>query len=87
MKIVIVRHPGDNGKYLFKVPEDKDLLKGNFVLVLNKNGVTAGECMCNSFCVDETAFEELRLKFGAQKELKPVIGIMTSKIWEAENES
>ena len=86
MKIVIIRHPGDNGRYLFEVSPYKTLVKGDFALVRNKNGLTVGECMCSSFDVDETVFEELRLKFGAAKELKPVVGIMIKQFWEVENE-
>lgn len=87
MKIVIIRHPGDNGRYLFEVPSYGSLAKGDFVLVRNKNGLTVGECMCNNFEVDETVFEELRLKFGAAKELRRVVGIMARELWEVENES
>lgn len=52
-KIVIVHHLKDVQHYLFSVPDDQNLNKGDLVLVRNSRGEVPAVCVCSSFSVPE----------------------------------
>lgn len=80
-KIVVVKHFGDNGHYLFSVPAHKDLKQGDTVMVKNKRGDTTAKCICDSFEVSEGVLKALAAKYGATLPLAPVIGVMKPEWW------
>lgn len=73
-KIVIVHHLKDVQYYLFSVPDDQNLNKGDLVLVRNSRGEVPAVCVCSSFSVPENVLSTLQQRYGG-KSLKPVIGI------------
>ena len=73
-KIVIVHHMKDVQHYLFSVPDDQNLNKGDLVLVRNARGEVPAVCVCSSFSVPENVLNALQQRYGG-KSLKPVIGI------------
>lgn len=73
-KIVIVHHLKDVQHYLFSVPDDRNLNKGDLVLVRNSRGEVPAVCVCSSFSVPENVLSALQQRYGG-KSLKPVIGI------------
>lgn len=73
-KIVIVHHLEDVQHYLFSVPDDQNLNKGDLVLVRNSRGEVPAVCVCSSFSVPENVLSALQQRYGG-KSLKPVIGI------------
>lgn len=74
-KIVIIKHFGDNGHYLFSVPNGVLLSENDIVLVKNKRGEQTGKCVCDSFLVEESPLKALMAKYGANEPLAPVIGV------------
>lgn len=52
MNMIVIRHPNDNGKYLFKVPEDTELDAGTLVSCDTKRGEQPGVCITSSFRAD-----------------------------------
>lgn len=80
-KIVIVKHFGDNGHYLFSVPEYRDLKQGDMVMVRNKRGEATAQCVCDSFEVSEGVLKALAARYGATLPLAPIIGIMKPEWW------
>ncbi len=77
-KIVIVHHLKDVQHYLFSVPDNQNLNKGDLVLVRNSRGEVPAVCVCSSFSVPENVLSVLQKQYGG-KSLKPVIGIATMK--------
>ena len=73
-KIVIIKHFGDNGHYLFSVPDGINLIESETVLVKTKRGERDGVCVCDSFYVDDSPLRALMAKYGAKEPLAPVIG-------------
>lgn len=73
-KIVIVHHLKDVQHYLFSVPDDQNLNKGDLVLVRNSRGEVPAVCVCSSFSVPENVLSALQQRYGG-KSLKSVIGI------------
>ena len=54
MNMVVCRHPGDSGKYLFKMPEDVAIDAGTLVTVETKRGKQPAQCITSSFHADPT---------------------------------
>ncbi len=79
--VVVVKHFGDNGHYLFSVPEGKKLKEGDTVMVRNKRGEATAKCVCDSFAVGESVLKALAVKYGATLPLAPVIGFMKPEWW------
>ena len=52
MNMIICRHPGDTGKYLFKVPESVTIDAGTLVKVETTRGVQPAQCITSSFTAD-----------------------------------
>ena len=52
MNVVVCRHPGDNGKYIFMVPPDVQLEAGSLVHVETNRGVQPAQCLTASFYAD-----------------------------------
>lgn len=73
-KIVIVHHLKDVQQYLFSVPDDRNLNKGDLVLVQNSHGEVPAVCVCSSFSVPENVLSALQKRYGGRT-LKPVVGI------------
>ena len=73
-KIVIVHHLKDAQHYLFSVPDDQNLNKGDLVLVRNSRGEVPAVCVCSSFSVPENVLSALQKRYGGST-LKPVVGI------------
>lgn len=72
-------------KYLFGVPEERDLKKDDLVLVRNSRGEVPAVCVCDSFSVPENVLEQLQKMYGG-KTLKWVIGSVEFLRWEQEKE-
>lgn len=49
MNIVVCMHPGDNGKYIFKVPPDVTIDAGTLVRVETSRGIQPAQCLTASF--------------------------------------
>lgn len=54
MNMVVCRHLGDNGKYLFRIPMDIDLDAGTLVTVETQRGTQPAQCITSSFKADPT---------------------------------
>lgn len=80
-KIVVVKHFGDNGHYLFSVPTYRDLKQGDMVMVKNKRGDATAKCVCDSFEVSEGVLKALAARYGATLPLAPIIGTMKPEWW------
>ena len=52
MNMVVIKHPNDNGKYLFQVPEDIDLDAGTLVMCDTMRGESPGVCATGTFRAD-----------------------------------
>ena len=52
MNIVVCRHPGDSGKYIFKVPEDVSIDAGTLLKVETGRGVQPAQAITSSFKAD-----------------------------------
>lgn len=72
-------------RYLFGVPEERDLKKDDLVLVRNSRGEVPAVCVCDSFSVPENVLEQLQKMYGG-KTLKWVIGSVEFLRWEQEKE-
>ena len=88
MKLVVCSHKNDGGKYLFRVPEGRNLSAGDAVIVKTKYGEQQAVCVTGAFQADGNTLEMVREKFGAPKEIKPVLAkIDYLEVWrEDENE-
>lgn len=84
MNIVIVKHPNNYRGYIFEVPSDKELKKGDKILVRNKKGIKDVICDCDSFEASENVVNSLAQSFGATFPLAKVIGIFHYEAWEEE---
>ena len=80
-KVVVVKHFGDNGHYLFSVPMCKSLKAGDSVIVKNKKGETTAKCVCDSFEVQKSVLKALAERYGATLPLAPVVGVMRPEWW------
>lgn len=52
MNFIVCRHPGDNGRYLFRLPEDVTLDAGSLVNVDTARGIQPAVCITSSFKAD-----------------------------------
>ena len=52
MNMVVCRHPGDNGKYIFRMPEEVELDAGTLVTVDTSRGNQPAQCITSSFHAD-----------------------------------
>ena len=79
-RIVIIRH-AENGKYLFRVPQDKHLKAGDMVLCQTRRGIVPGMCCCDSFDTDKE--ETIKKAFGLSENvaLAPIIGDYQFNMW------
>lgn len=84
MNIVIIKHAGDNGHYIFSVPDGKSLQEGDFVLARSRRGETSGVCVCDSFEIGESPLKALLSRYGGKEPLCPVIGRFALERWEDE---
>lgn len=82
-KIVIVHHLKDSQHYIFSVPEERDLEKGDLVLVRNSRGEVPAVCVCSSFSVPADVLATLQRRYGGSS-LKPVIGSAELRRWDQE---
>ena len=82
MNIVIIRHFGNNGHFIFSVPDGKTLREGEYVLAKTKKGESAGVCVCDSFEVGESPLKALLARYGGKEPLCPIIGKFAVERWE-----
>ena len=52
MNMVVVKHPNDNGKYIFCVPDDVELDADTLVEVETTRGIQPGICLTGTFRAD-----------------------------------
>ena len=52
MNMVVIKHPNDNGKYIFRVPDDVELDVGTMVLCETARGINPGICATGTFRAD-----------------------------------
>ena len=83
--VVLVKHPNDKEKYIFKVPDGKSLDAGDRVLCNTIRGHgQMGICITNSFPILEVQLKEW---YGFSfNQLKPVVGILRPVMWVYEGE-
>ena len=74
MNMVVVRHPNDNGKYIFTVPENVELDAGTLVSCETRRGEQPGVCMTSSFRADPSAI--CPLWNTSEKEMKRVLKVL-----------
>lgn len=74
MNIVVIKHFGSTKHYLFAVPEGKNLLKDDMVLVRNSRGFAEGMCVCDSLEVSDSAANAIGQLFKAKFPLGMVVG-------------
>lgn len=72
--LVFVNHGDSNKNYLFQVPLNISLKVGEKVFVDTSKGECIGNCVTNSFIVDEHTAEKIMTGTGAYV-LKDVIGL------------
>lgn len=52
MNMIVCRHPGDHGKYIFRLPDNCELDAGSLVKVKTKYGIQPAVCVTGSFRAD-----------------------------------
>ena len=52
MNMIVCRHPMDNGKYLFRVPEDINIDVGTLLRVDTRRGEQPAQAITSSFTAD-----------------------------------
>jgi len=52
MNMVVCRHPGDSGKYIFRIPDECEIDVGSLVRVQTKRGLQPAQCITGSFKAD-----------------------------------
>lgn len=52
MNMIVCRHPGDNGKYIFRVPEEQELEPGMYVNVETRRGEQPAKTITGTFRAD-----------------------------------
>jgi len=81
--LVFIKRMGDPKHYLFEVPMVIRLKKGDKVFCDTMYARELGECVTDSFYVDDTSKERVITGVGAYKPLKRVVGYaMERKIYE-----
>lgn len=85
MRIVIIKHIGNLGNYMFSVPQNQTLKEGDLVLVKNRRGNVSGVCVCDSFDVPESPLKTLMAKYGAKEPLASVVGKYSLEQWSVED--
>lgn len=75
--IVIVKHENCGVKYIFLVPDGKELKAGDLVMVNTKHGKALATCLCDSFIVDMSDTDKAKsifTAFGVNEPTAYVIG-------------
>ena len=81
--LVFIKHLGDPKYYLFGVPMSIQLRKGDKVFCDTMYTRQLGECVTDSFYIDDTSKECVITGVGAYKPLKRVVGYaMERKVYE-----
>ena len=86
MKLVVIKHEKSERKFLFEVPHDHNVRKGQAVICDTKKGRTEGAAVCDSFEVTESALASLCDVFGATLPLKKIVGEFCFVEWSSEKE-
>ena len=79
--IVIVKHIGGCGQYIFAVPDEKRLKEGDLVLVKSRRGESAATCVCDSFEIGGSPLKAILQMFGGKFPLALVTGYMEVTRW------
>lgn len=74
-KFVFVKHQNNSKTYIFRVPEDLDLLTGDVVVCDTKFGEQPGTCASDSF-ITQTPDDILRDMGVSRSRLKPVLRVL-----------
>jgi hypothetical protein len=83
--LVFIKHMGDAKHYLFEVPMSIKLKKGNKVFCDTMYGRHLGECVTDSFYVDDPARMCIVEGVGAYEPLKKVVGnAVEEKVYKQE---
>lgn len=77
--LVFIKHMGDKKHYLFEVPMAIKLKKGDKVFCDTMYARQFGECVTDSFYVDDTSRECIVIGCGAYEPLKSVVGYAVEK--------
>ena len=77
--LVFIKHMGDAKYYLFEVPMSIELKKGNKVFCDTMYGRQLGECVTDSFYVDDISRACIVIGCGAYEPLKRVVGYAVEK--------
>jgi len=75
--LVFIKHERSNRQYLFEVPLDVRLFKGDKVFCDTIRGRSVGICETESFLVDDRVASYIIGAVGAYEPLKPVVGYAT----------
>ena len=74
MNLVVVKHPNDSGKYVFRIPEDVTIDAGTLVMVDTARGIQPAVCATGSFHADPEVCVPM---FGGNaKNLKRVLSVL-----------
>ena len=85
MNIIVCRHPGDSGKYMFKVPEDITIDAGTLLKVETGRGEQPAQAITSSFKADPEIICPL---WGTQpKKMKRVLSYLLENALEWPEES
>ena len=80
MKMIVCRHPNDNGKYIFKVPDDVDIDVGTLLKVETNRGDQPAQSITGSFSADP---EVICPMWGTQpKKMKRVLSVLMENYLE-----
>jgi hypothetical protein len=77
--LVFIKHMGGKKHYLFEVPMAIKLKKGDKVFCDTMYARQFGECVTDSFYVDDTSRECIVIGCGAYEPLKSVVGYAVEK--------
>ena len=83
--LVIVKHENSGAKYVFLVPDGRELKAGDYVVVDTKHGKALVICLCDSFTInmsDTDKTKSIFSAFGVDKPTAYVIGKFNCEWWE-----
>lgn len=82
MNSAIIKHDNDPRKFLFQVPDQVYLKKGDHVICKTRRGESDGTCVYDSFTLDGLTLDIFISVMGAKKPLAPIIGEYQKVMYE-----
>lgn len=79
INLVFVKHENSMSNYLYKLPSDASVRKGDRVLVLNARGETTGVCVCDCFSMQEDVVKILVKELAGGGKVAEVIALLEEK--------